>query len=124
MWILSLIHIFWSKIARHLPGFRTNKIYKKIIAILIYSFGIWLFENNIKSVFRPPYRSWKFIFDETFLYFISFIFPMWFFGARGKVMENFKFLRELKPIPRYIFAILLYIILQGVSFTLFNSVFE
>lgn len=102
----------WRKIARHLPGFRTNKTYKKIIAILIYSFGIWLITMELNS----PVFTLRIVFSEMFYYIFAFIFPMWFFGAGGKILKKFKFLRELKPVPRYILAIMLYIILEIIVF--------
>ena len=85
------------KIAYHLPGFRTNIIYKKVIAIILYFVFLW---NTYNTIF---YRevSFKEKFNEIFFVFLLFIFPMWFFGARGRIMKKIPMLRELKPIPRF-----------------------
>ena len=48
---------------------------------------------------------------EVFFTFLLFIFPMWFFGARGRIMKKIPMLRELKPIPRFIAAAVLYFFL-------------
>ena len=92
------------KIAYHLPGFRTNIIYKKVIAIILYFVFLW---NTYNTIF---YRevSFKEKFNEIFFVFLLFIFPMWFFGARGRIMKKIPMLRELKPIPRFIAAAVLY----------------
>lgn len=103
----------WRKMARHLPGFRTNKVYRKIIAIMIYIFGIWLFVAQLQS----SNRSLSDVISDMIYYFIMFVFPMWFFGARGEVLKKFKILRELKPLPRYIMAVIFYFILQFIVFT-------
>lgn len=95
------------KIAYHLPGFRTNKIYKKVIAIILYIVFLW---NTYNTIF---YRevSFKEKFNEIFFVFLLFIFPMCFFGARGRIMKKIPMLRELKPIPRFIAAAVLYFFL-------------
>ena len=36
---------------------------------------------------------------------------MWFFGARGRIMKKIPMLREIKPIPRFIAAAVLYFFL-------------
>lgn len=58
------------KIAYHLPGFRTNIIYKKVIAIILYIVFLW---NTYNTIF---YRevSFKEKFNEIFFVFLLFIF--------------------------------------------------
>lgn len=95
------------KITYHLPGFRTNIIYKKVIAIILYFVFLWDAYNTI--FYREV--SFKEGLKEVFFTFLLFIFPMWFFGARGRIMKKIPMLRELKTIPRFIAAAVLYFFL-------------
>ena len=103
------------KITYHLPGFRTNIIYKKVIAIILYFVFLWDAYNTI--FYRK--MSFKEGLNEIIFLFLLFIFPMWFFGARGRIMKKIPMLRELKPIPRFIAAAVLYfffLLLFGTTF--------
>lgn len=95
------------KIAYHLPGFRTNKIYKKVIAIILYFVFLWDIYNTV--FYRKV--SFKEGLKEVLYTFLLFIFPMWFFGARGRIMKKIPMLREIKPIPRFVLSSILYFFL-------------